>query len=142
MAIPPIWPVGPIHNAADVNLAQNPGTLPNFSDAIGNWFQLLVFEQVVKTIVNFVVVETTTPITFQGYVQTFTPRQLMMKPEGQRLWKWKSITCYPGVPLKPDDVVLYENIQYRVMESIDYKQYGYHIYNIVEDFTGSGPASV
>lgn len=134
-----IWPTQPIHNASDVTLQSNPGTLPNFSDAVGNWFQLLKFEQVVKTIVNFVVVETTTPIQFQGFVQTFTPRQLMMKPEGQRLWKWKQILCWPGVPLKPDDVIRYEDIQYRVMESIDFKQYGYHEYHIVEDYVNSGP---
>lgn len=135
----PIWPVGPLHNASDVPLSSNPGTLPNMSDAVGNWFQLTVFEKVVKTIVNFVVVETTVPVEFQGVVQTFTPRQLMMKPEGQRRWKWKSVFCYPNVPLSPDDVIIYEGIQYRVMASNDFKQYGYWEFHIQSDYTGSGP---
>lgn len=139
MANRPIWPVQPIHDAADVPLSSNPGTLPNFSDAVGNWFQLLVFEKVLKQIINFVVVESTTPVLFQGYVQTFTPRQLKMKPIGQREWKWKQILCYPNVPIGPDDVVIYEGIQYRVMESIDWKQYGYWEYHIQSDYTGSGP---
>ena len=139
MANNPIWPAQPIHDAANVPLSSNPGTLPNMSDAVSNWFQLLNFQQIVKQVINFVVVESTIPILFQGIVITFTPRQLTMKPEGQRLWKWKQVICWPGVPLKPDDVILYENIQYRVMASIDFKQYGYWEFHIVEDYTGSGP---
>lgn len=139
MANRPIWPVKPLHDAADVPLSSNPGTLPNMSDDVGTWFQLLVFDQIVKTVTNFRVIETTVPIQFQGVVQVFTPRQLMMKPEGQRLWKWSSIHCYPTVSLKPDDVIVYQGIQYRVMAELDYIQYGYKEYHIIQDYTGSGP---
>lgn len=139
MANRPIWPAQPIHSAANVPLSSNPGTLPNMADTISNWFQLLIVEQVVKTIVNFQVVENTVPIMFQGVVEIMTPRELMMKPEGQRLWRWKKIYCWPNVPLKPDDVVVYEDVQYRIMQATDYKQYGYREYHVMEDYTGSGP---
>jgi len=135
----PIWPTQPIWNASDVPLSSNPGTLPNLSNSICNWFQLIVMEQLVKTIVNFQVVETTTPLMFQGIVQTFTPRQLMMKPEGQRAWKWKSVICWPSVILKPDDVLLYEGLQYRVMATFDWKQMGFIEYHIQSDYVDSGP---
>lgn len=141
MANPPIWPTQPIHNAKDVGLGENPGTLPNMSSDLANWFQLITMEKITKTLSNFVIVETTTPVLFQGVVQPFNSRQLMMKPEGQRAWKWKNILSWPGVPLAPDDVVLYEGIQYRVMATIDWKQYGFREYHIQSDYIGSGPES-
>lgn len=139
MANPPIWPVQPIHNAKDVGLGENPGTLPNMAGDIGGWFQLITMDRITKAVVNFVVQETTTPVLFQGIVQPFSARQLAMKPEGQRAWQWRQIICYPSVPLVPDDCILYDGVQYRVMGSFDWKQYGYKIYEIQSDFTGSGP---
>lgn len=139
MANPPIWPTQPIHDAKDVGLGENPGTLPNMSGDIANWFQLIVMEKITKTLVNFVVTETSTQVHFQGIVQPLGTRALAMKPEGQRAWKWKQIICWPNVPLAPDDVIVYEGIQYRVMETIDWKQHGFRIYHIQSDFTGSGP---
>lgn len=140
MANNPIWPIGQIHNAAQVPLSGNPGTLPNMSDDVANWFQLLVFEKLVKTTTNFVVVEMTTPIQFQGVI--FTPttgRRLVMATNGQRLWKAKQVITWPGVLLAPDDVVTYEGIQYRVMVTGDFKQYGFASYDLCEDYIGSGP---
>lgn len=137
----PIWPVQPLHNASSVPLSANPGTLPNMADTVANWFQLLVFEKIVKTIVNFKVVETTTPVQFQGVVITDPKRKLVMAPNGQRVWKVKSVFCWPTILLAPDDVVLYETVQYRVMAGGDYKQYGIMEYWLAEDYTGSGPVT-
>jgi len=139
MANRPIWPTQPIHDASDVPLSSNPGTLPGMADTVGNWFQLLVFEKIVKTVVNFQVVETTVPVQFQGVVYTEPGRQLIMHPNGQRLWKRKTIVCWPTVLLAPDDVVKYEGIQYRVMMSTDYKEYGFMEMALVQDYNGSGP---
>lgn len=135
----PIWPVGPLHNAKDVPLSSNPGTLPNMADSVANWFQLLVFEKVIKSIVNFQVVETTTPINFQGFVETNPKRTLVMATNGQRLWKVKTLFCWPTVQLAPDDVVIYEGVQYRIGATIDFKQYGYISYEILQDYVGAGP---
>lgn len=134
-----IWPVQPIHNACSVPLSANPGTLPNLAVGISNWFSLVIMEKITKTITNFQVVETTSPVNFQGLVYTLTPRQLMMKPYEQRAWKWKGVYCYPSAILKPDDVLLYEGQQYRVMATYDWKQYGFIEYHIQSDYVGSGP---
>jgi hypothetical protein len=141
MPNPPIWPTQPIPNAKDTNLGQNPGTLPDMSGDIANWFQLIVMERITKAVVNFVVQETTEPVLFQGIVQPFSANQLSMKPEGQRAWKWLKIICWANVPLVPDDVVVYEGVQYRVIDLYDWKQYGFREYNIQSDFTGSGPST-
>lgn len=134
-----IWPTQPIHNAKDVPLSSNPGTLPSVADDIMNWFQLLIMEKITKTIVNFQVVETTTPVQFQGVVTTEPKRTVKMSSNGQRLWKVKTLYCLPTVPVAPDDVVTYEGIQYRVGSSIDFKQYGLVVYDLLQDYTGSGP---
>lgn len=139
MPITTIWPVKPIHNASDVKLNQQPGTLPNMSDTVANWFQLVIMERIVKTIVNFQVVEITTPMQFQGVVMTDPKRTLKMTPEGQRRWKVKTLYCWPTLQLSPDDVVIYESTQYRIGASLDFKQYGYMAYEMIEDYTGSGP---
>jgi hypothetical protein len=135
----PIWPIGPLHNAADVPLSSNPGTLPNVADDVMHWFQLLVFEHVTKTIVNFQVVETTTPVNFFGFVATEPKRVLRMQPNGQRAWKVKIVWTVPTVILSPDDVVIYESTQYRIGATIDYKQYGIVGYEMLQDYTGSDP---
>jgi hypothetical protein len=135
-----IWAVQPLFNASSVPLDQTPGTLPNMADTVAGWFQLCYFEQVVKTIVNFQVVETTTPLQFQGVITPASPRQLAMRPEGQRKWKWLDVHAWPTLQLSPDDVVVYQGLQYRVWSKLDFTQYGYVKYSLVNDYTGSGPA--
>jgi hypothetical protein len=129
----------PIVNAKDTLLNQNNGTVPQVYDAMVNWFQPLTMTSLVKTIVNFQVVEMPTVYNFQGVWQPLSARQLMMKPEGQRSWRWFQLHCQPSVAFNVDDVVNYLGIQYRVKAIFDYTQYGYVLYHLVEDFTGSGP---
>lgn len=135
-----IWPVQPLTNAADKTLDQTAGTVPNVSGAVAGWFQLCRFEQIVKTVVNFVLVETTIPLLFQGVIQPYTPQQLRILPEGQRLWKWYKVHAWPVLALVPDDIIVdQKGIRYRVMDKNDYSQYGFLEYSIVEDYNGSGP---
>lgn len=126
----------PIFNASSVLLNQNPGTLPNVSRALLNWFQPLNFVTIVKTVVNFAVVETLTTVNFLGVRQPFTPQMLLMKPEGERQWKWETIHALPGLILSPDDIITFLGVNYRVMQKLDWKEYGYVQYDIVQDYTG------
>lgn len=142
MAFTTIWPTQPIGNAKDVPLQQNPGTLPNMADTLANWFQLLMFEKVIKSVVNFQLVETTVPMQFQGFVVTEPKRTLKMSANGQRKWRVKTVYAWPTLQLSPDDIVKYENIQYRVGATLDFKQYGYIAYELLEDYTGSDPTEV
>lgn len=139
----PIWPTQPISNAADLTLDQQPGTLPDMSGTVAGWFQNCYFEQVTKVVnENAVVEETTTPVQFQGVVQPLSPKQLSMKPEGQRAWTWLKVHAWPQLKLVPDDVVRYQGVQYRVMAQTDYTSYGYVEYDLAQDYTGSGPTEV
>lgn len=129
----------PISNAKDKLLNENTGSLPDMGGALLSWFQAMTFTVIVKTVVNFQVVETPTNVDFRGVWQQLSDRKLMMKPEGQRSWSWFQVHASPGLALQPDDVVSYLGVQYRVMARIDHRLYNFIEYHITNDFTGAGP---
>lgn len=128
-----------LKNGKDTPLNQNSGTLPDVSTALKNWMQPMTFGLVTKVVENFQVKETMLNISFQGVWQPFSPKQLLLKPEGQRSWSWFWLHAETGLNLEPDQVVTYVNKQYRVMAKNDYNLYGYVEYHLIEDFTDSGP---
>jgi len=112
--------------------------LPQMGGALSNWQQLMTFTTVAKTIVNSKVVETKTDINFRGVWQPMSPQDLMMKPSGQRSWKWYTCHALPEVQLNPDEIITYNSESYRIMKKSDYKEYGYIEYHLVQDYVG-GP---
>ncbi len=124
-----------IQNGADTPLNQNPGTLPNVQGALLNWLQPMTFTLIVKTVENAVLVETPTDISTMGVRQPFTSRQLSIKPEGQRQWLWETMHCLPGIDLKTDDVIVFNGVKYRVMQSLNWTEYGYNEFHIVQGYT-------
>lgn len=129
----------PLFNAKDRPLKALSGTLPDVSGALFDYFQEITFRVVTKTVVNFQVVETATTVVFQGLWQPFSARQTQIKPEGQRKWQWSSCYSLINLSLTPDDVIIYQGIQYRVMSVSDYSLHGYFQYELVQDYTGGGP---
>lgn len=128
-----------IQNGANTPINQNPGTLPYVGDALQDWFQPMVFTTIVTTIENFQSVEVPTNVNFQGVWQVQSPQDLAIKPEGERNWSWFMLHADPSLALDPDDVVYYLGVQYRVKSKRDYTEYGYIQYELILDYTGSGP---
>lgn len=131
-----------IQNGKNTPLNTNSGTVPNLNDALLDWFQQMTFGIVEKTVENFQVIETQTQVAFMGVIQPFTERQLLIKPEGERARSWFWVHADPSLILKTDSVVIYLGKQYRVMSNKDYRLYGYVEYQLVLDYTGSGPEVV
>lgn len=124
-----------ISNAKDKPLfSRSGGGLPNMSATITGWFQNLTFTKVVKTVVDHEVKEGYENISTSGVRQPFSPQQIKILPEGQRAWKWEMIHALPSLLLKIDDIIIFDNVRYRVMERLDYKEYGYVQYNICQDY--------
>lgn len=128
-----------IGNAANRPLNVQTGTVPNVGGAMLDWFQPMVFTRVVKTVVGFQVVETAVPTNFQGVIQPLSGKLLQLKPEGQRGWNWQWLHADPVLSLEIDEVVTYLGVQTRIMSRKDYTIYGYVEYELVQDWTGSGP---
>jgi hypothetical protein len=129
-----------IRNAANIPLNQINGTVPDVSGALRDWFQPMIFDVLTKTVSGFQVIEKADPINFQGVVQPYSPRQLMLLPEGQRAWTWFTLHAEPVLTLQVDAVVLWLGKQTRVMSRKDYMLYGYVEYSLVQDWTNAGPS--
>lgn len=124
----------PIFNANSLTLDKITGSLPNVSGALLDWFQPITFVIIKKTTVNFKLVEERSNYTFMGVVESQTPQQLQMKPEGQRSWNYLNIWSLPNVSLKIDDIFCYQGKDYRVLSKNDWSQYGYAEFECVEDY--------
>ena len=115
------------------------GTVPDVSGALLDWFQPLQFEVVTKGTLGFELIETGVVTQFRGLVMPFTPRQLMIRPEGERAWTWMTLYAQPVLTLNVDDIMTFLGKATRVMARKDYSLYGYLEYALVQDFTGSAP---
>lgn len=109
--------------------------LPKMTAALGAWSTNFKFECITKSIENFQVVERKRIVDFKGVVVPLSPRQLEIKPEGQRAWRWLEIHAKNCLAIKPDDEVIYKCVRYRVMAVHDWANYGYYRYEIAEAFT-------
>lgn len=128
-----------IRNGAATPLNFKTGTVPDLSGALTDWYQPMVFTKVVKRTSAFQVIETPQPINFRGVMQPLNSRALALKPEGQRAWTWFTLHSDTTLVLNVDDVVQYAGQQLRVMARKNNVLYGFEEYELVQDWTGSGP---
>lgn len=126
-----------IINAADQPLTGNPGTLPDMSGTVAGWFQPMTFTRITKTVVDHILVETQSSVDALGVRQPMKPQMLLIKPEGQRGWKWETFHCQPDTILEIDDIAIFNGVKYRVMERLDYREYGYLEYHLVQGYEES-----
>ncbi len=68
---------------------------------------------------------------FQGVLQPLPERKLLIKPEGQRLWKWWRF--WTTMELALDDVIVDKSgKRYRVMADQDWSSGNYREYQLTE----------
>lgn len=128
-----------IQSACNIPLNHHCGTVPDVSGTLQDYYQPMTFTQVLKTNVGGEVVEQPNPIHFRGVVQPLSNRQLQLKPEGERAWTYFMLHAEPVLTLQVDDVVIWNNKPTRVSARKDFAMYGYVYYELVQDWTGSGP---
>lgn len=131
--------IATIQNGCNVPLNIGQGTIPNMMETIRDWFQIMTFTQIVKTVQGFEVVETPTITTFRGVIMPYSERTLYLMPEGERAWSHFMLFTDPVLKLEVDDIVTLFNKQTRVLGKLDYTLYGYVQFHLVQDWTGSGP---
>ena len=81
---------------------------------------------------NFDTVESSSFVAyFLGTLQPLKPRQVLIKKEGLRKWKWFQL--WTKQDIKPHDYIRdNKGIQYRVMSKHDWSQAGFYEYEIIE----------
>lgn len=130
----------PIQNASDTLLSANPGSLPDLSSGILDWFQSVQYIKVTKVVVNYEIVELLNQYAFQGVCQPLSPTKIQMKKEGQRNWEWMQIHALPTLILVNDDIIYIENTRYRIEDNLNYSKYGYVEYHAVNDYQDTSKA--
>lgn len=108
--------------------------LPNMAQAVSAWMQEMQCSVVESYQEDFVTQERLTLVTFKGVRAPLKAQQLEKKPEGQRAWKWEVLYTTPEFLLTPNDVIVFRGNRYRVDAKLDYSEYGYFEYHIVQDY--------
>ncbi|MDE2019615.1 MAG: hypothetical protein KGJ13_04690 [Patescibacteria group bacterium] len=94
--------------------------IPNVLDGVADFQVRLRLARVTKTQSDYDTIETSTDLHyFSAIIQPIPPTRLLVKPEGQRTWKW--FRLWAQERLKLDDYVADGNgKQYRVMTKQDW----------------------
>lgn len=108
--------------------------MPNVSNAIRRFEETNQFQIVKKTIVDGDLAESSKiPVTllFEGVLQPLHPKELLVKTEGERKFKWW--TLFTDMDLEVDWIIkdLDDKI-YRVMNTTGWDQGGFEQYQLIE----------
>lgn len=108
--------------------------MPSMMDATFGMENTVGLTLVQKTVDDHELVESSKvkpPLFFQGVLEPLSPQRLLIKPEGQRTWKWW--TLLTDLQLQLDDQVKDQMGKlYRVVTLRDWSQAGYYEYEILE----------
>ncbi len=115
-------------------------SFPIMAEAMDGMMIQVQFALLNKTQQNFDTIETIKKVAyFLGSLQPLHPRALLVKPEGQRQWKWWKLWTATALPV--DSYVMdAQGRQYRVMSSQDWSQASYREYDCVESSTAGAMA--
>lgn len=110
--------------------------MPQVSSALNGWTKKITLQKITQTVDNFGLV-TSTPVafSFMGTVQPLSPKQLELKPEGQRSWTWLQIHVYSSIfDLDDNDEIVINGKIFKIMGKKDYSQSGYIEYHATYDY--------
>lgn len=93
------------------------------------------FRRIKKEVVNFEVNEISISYPYQGVFQPMRSRDIELKPEGQRNWKWWTLYCKTQYDIDNyDRIEDFKGKKFRVMKTSDWAQAGFCVFELVEDF--------
>ena len=103
--------------------------------AFASWASTISLQRITQTIVDGFVSEAALPINFKGTIQPLSPKQIQLKPEGQRAFEWLQIHAIAGtLNLTTNDRISYNGKIFKVMANNDYSLNGYIEYHLVKDY--------
>ena len=125
----------PLVNGKDIPMAQSTTGLPDVSQAIIQYFQPVTVGLIKNTQVNG-----RTQTVVQKYINTHGTRiavqnKLVISKTGERFWNSEEVYFTSEINLSPDDLFLWNNMQFRVLAIESWTEYGYNKYSVVQDYT-------
>lgn len=113
----------------------NMSGMPQMGAAFSGWTQSMSVIVISQTVVDGLVVEKSTSRSFNGVIQPLGPKQLMLKPEGERGWQWFMIHCLDStLDLDINDKIQYNGTLYKVMAVNNYQLNNYIEYHVIADY--------
>ena len=122
-----------ITRAKNKKINQN-NNLPNMSSTIVGWFLPIKIGIVTRGIVDYEQTKSVKWIKTEGVVQQYKTQDLEISKEGERSWDLLQIHCLPNLQLENDDLIIYKDTLYKVMNNNNYSDYGYMEYICVETY--------
>ena len=113
------------------------GPFPQVGGILPAWQNAMTFKRVSITIPTgeFEGTQTTTDFEFEGVFEPMPAREVYLKPEGQRNWKWWSLWTKTGTEIVNGDILVdFKGLKFRVMRKHDWGQAGYFKFDVVEDY--------
>jgi hypothetical protein len=88
--------------------------------------------------INGLSVETRQNVLIKGNIQNYKGQEIELLREGQRAWIWKQLQCsnLNKYVFNINDRLIYQNIEYKVMQKRDYNEYGYIKYILCQNYQG------
>lgn len=126
-----------ISSASDLSVQDAASPLPSMRETLTGWFRPMILTRVVKKVVDFEMSETREERNCMGVIQPFGPRELKIKPEGERSWNWQMLHTTPDVALRNDEEFTIRGTRYRVMSQKNWTEYGYIAYELVQDYVAA-----
>ena len=126
-----------ISSACNVKL-KNMGSLPRVDSAMNSWGVPLTVNLVSRLLTEFTSIETLTPITTIGILQSYSERELMIRPESERQFQWwmfhvKASETYSNITTSTTTVNLPATKARGLFEDVQF------LYSIIVDASTSGP---
>ena len=111
--------------------------LPYVSSALGAWSQWIEMFVVGKEIDEYNVIESRVPFRARGIRYPMKAQSLMMRPEGERAWKWETLLVIPTEQrLEVGDEVMFgaDDTRYRIVAKRDWSEYGYIEFDMCQGY--------
>lgn len=118
----------------------NVNQLPQITATFNGWESSLLLVRITQQIIDSIVTDIPHEYPFKGIVQPLSPKQIALKPEGERAWAWLQIHIRADSPLKlnVNDRIVYNKCKYKVMARNDYSANNYVELHAVQDFQAGG----
>ena len=122
-----------ILNANKKNLSQTTSQVPDVSGAIQRNLQPLTFVRMQKRIIDGFVKSIPVTEKYLASIQPLKPKDLVIKPQGERAWSWYMIHSLVNLELKLGDQFESGGAKYKIMGRSNYSQFGYFYQECIED---------
>ena len=111
-------------------------SLPDLSDVMTQWEVPMTANYVTQTVVDGVVTDTQVNKAIKGIMQPLKAEEVLLKDEAQRNWSWYQVQVRQDLygELYPTQILILNNIPYKIMAKKDWVLNGYREYHAIRDF--------